>query len=111
MQRFDEEAFGGLGIPRRAQEELERVAFRVDGSIQIHPGFAHFDVRFVDPPRVIGGFEMWPAAFLQFGGIVLHPARDRGVVNPQPAFEHHFLQISVTERVLQVPAHAQQNDL
>jgi hypothetical protein len=31
-----------------AKEELDRIAGTVDGSIEIHPLAAHFDVRFVD---------------------------------------------------------------
>jgi hypothetical protein len=45
MQRFLKEAFGRLGIARRAQEQLERVAFRVDGPREIPPIFADFEGR------------------------------------------------------------------
>ena len=74
------EAFGGLGVPCRAQEKLERVAFGVDGSVEVRPRSFDFDVGFIDAPGVIGGFEVRPASFLQFGCIALHPAVDRGVV-------------------------------
>ena len=66
------EAFGGLGVPCWAQEKIERVPFRVDGSIEIRPRFFDLDVGFIDAPGVIGSFEVRPAAFLQLGGIALH---------------------------------------
>ncbi len=33
---------------------------------------------------------MWSAALLQFGGILLHPAVDRGVIDVQTPFEYHL---------------------
>jgi len=91
LECFDKEAFGGLGIARRAQEKLERVAFRVNGSVEVRPRSFDLDVGFIDAPGVSGGFEVRPAAFLQFGGIVLHPGVDRRVIDVQPTFLHHFL--------------------
>ena len=111
MQRFDEEAFGGLGIACRAQEKLKRVAFRVDGSVEGCPPSFDLDGGFIDAPGVIGGFEVRPAALLQFGGRALHPAVDRRVIDLQFTFPHHFLQITVAERVAQVPPDTQENDL
>ena len=111
MQRFDKEAFGGFGIARGTQEKLERVPKGIDRPVQVRPCSFDLDGGFIDAPGICGGFEVWPAAFLQFRGVALHPAVDRGVVNLQPAFEHHFLQITVAERVAQVPPDTQQNDL
>ncbi len=34
-----------------------------------------------------------------------------GMVHLQSPFPHHFLQIAVAQRIAQVPAHAEQNDL
>ena len=65
MQRFYKEAFGGLSVACRAQEKLERVAFRVDGSVEVRPRSFDFDVGFIDTPGVIGGFEVRPASLLQ----------------------------------------------
>jgi hypothetical protein len=54
---------------------------------------------------------MGSAAFVEFGGIVLDPTIDGGMIHLQPPFQHHFLEIAVAERVAQVLAHAQQNDI
>src|SRR5260370_42630445 len=54
---------------------------------------------------------MRPTALFQLWGILLNPAEDRGMVNVQPPFQHEFLEIAIAERIPQIPAHAQQNDL
>jgi hypothetical protein len=41
----------------------------------------------------------------------LDPAVDRRVVNAQSALGHHLFEIAVAERIPQVPADTQQNDL
>jgi hypothetical protein len=105
------EAFGGLGLSRGTKERFQGIASRADGSGEIGPGCADFDVRFVDFPRVIGGFEVRSRALFQFGSVVLNPAGDSGMVHLQSPFGHQFLQIAIAERVAKVPAHTQENDL
>lgn len=99
MQCFDEELFGCLSIPRSAQVKLQDVALRVDRPIQIYPGFSDFDVRFVDSPGIVTGFEVRWAPFFELWGIAV----DRDVVHLQSPFLHHFLQVAIAERVAQVP--------
>ncbi len=74
MQRFDEKAFGRLGIPGGTEEKFQRIAFRVDGPVEVHPGFPDFDVRLVDFPRVVACFQMRPRTFVEFRGKVLGAA-------------------------------------
>ena len=80
-------------------------------TIEVHPRFLDLDGGFVHFPRVIAGCEMWPTALLQFGCAALHPAVDRGVIDVQPALEHHFFQITIAERIAHVPAYTQKNDI
>src|SRR6266496_3018711 len=54
---------------------------------------------------------MWPAALLQLGSVALDPAEDRRVIDMQSPFPHHLFQITIAERIPQIPADAQQNDL
>lgn len=82
-----------------------------EGGIFTNAEAAHLDVRLVHPPGVVGGFEVGSAALLQFWCVVLDPAIDRGVIDLQPSFEHNLFQIAVAERIAQVPAHTQQNDV
>ena len=84
---------------------------RIHSAIEIRPHLLHFDVGLIDAPRVIRRFEMGSASLLQFWCIVLHSAVDRGVIDVETALEHHFLQISIAERIAQIPAYAEQNNL
>src|SRR5260221_9727608 len=111
MQRFHQEAFGGLGISRRAQEKLERVPFGIDGSVQVHPDFLHLDVRLIHSPGVIGGFEMRSTALVEFRGIPLDPAVDGRMIDAESALSHHLFQVAVAQCIAQVPADAQENYL
>jgi hypothetical protein len=71
LQGFAEKAFGGLGIPRRAQEKLERVPVGIDRSVEIRPGFSDFYIGLIYAPGVVGGFEVRSASFFQFRCIAL----------------------------------------
>src|SRR5260221_3765286 len=87
------------------------MAYRVDGPVEVHPGFPDFDVRLVDFPRVVACFQMRPRAFVEFWGKVLDPAIDGRVIDMQSPFLHHLFQVAIAERIPQIPAHAEQNDL
>ena len=65
MQRFEEEAFGGCSVSRGTEEKFQSMAFRVDGSVEISPGFFDFDVGFIDAPGVSGGFEVRSRALVE----------------------------------------------
>jgi hypothetical protein len=41
----------------------------------------------------------------------LDPAIDRGVIDVQTPFKHHLFQVAVAERIAQIPAHTQHNDV
>jgi hypothetical protein len=97
VQRFLKEAFGGLGIACRTQEKLEGVAFRVDGPVEIHPFFSDFDVGLVDFPGIVAGFEVRPAAFVQFRSVALYPPVNGGVVGLQSPFQHHLFEVAIAE--------------
>jgi hypothetical protein len=43
--------------------------------------------------------------------IVLDPAVHRGVIDREPAFEHHLFEIPIAERIAKVPPDAQKNDV
>ncbi len=48
-QHLTEEALGRVEIPVGSQQEVDRVAVLVDGSVQVAPLATHLDVGFVDP--------------------------------------------------------------
>lgn len=49
-------------------------------------------------------------SLIQDGRIALHPPPDRDVIYGQTALLHHFFQVTVAERVPQIPPHAQNDD-
>jgi hypothetical protein len=111
MERFQEKICGRLGIARRTQEKLECVSLRVDGSVEVEPGFPDFDVRLIHFPGVVAGFEVRLTAFLQFGSVALHPAPNRRVIDAQASFCHQLFQITIAERETEIPADAKGDDL
>src|SRR6059058_2807562 len=110
-ERFREEGFGCFGIPGGTEQKFQGIALRIHGAIEIHPHFFHLHVCLIYPPRIGGRLQMRSASFVEFRGIALHPAVDRGVVNAQSTLDHHLLKVAVAQRIAKIPAHAQQNDL
>jgi hypothetical protein len=102
---FREEAFGRFRITLWAQEKFQGVSLRIYSTIEVHPHFFHLDVRLIDAPRVVRGLEVGSAAYLHFRCIALRPTVDGRVIHMQSQLEHHLLQVSVAERVPEVPVH------
>jgi hypothetical protein len=48
-------------------------------------------------------FQLW--------SILLNPSRDRRMINVQSPLQHHLFEVAIAERIPQIPAHTQQNDL
>ena len=96
-KRCEQEVLGGLRVSGRTEEKIEGVALRINGSVEREPFFFSVDGRLIDTPGIVCCLEVWPASPLQFGPLVLNPARDGGMVHPQAAFEHHLFQIPGTE--------------
>jgi hypothetical protein len=111
VQRLEEEAFGGLGIPCRTQEKLQRVPLRIDRPVEVHPGFSDFDVGFIHFPGIVAGFQVRPTAFVELWGVSLYPTIDGGMIDRESALDHHLFQVTVAERIPEVPTDAQENDL
>jgi hypothetical protein len=103
MFRSQLNAYRCSSTSRGVEEEIQRVAGRIQGAIQVHPLPADLDVGLVNAPGIIGSFQIRPASFIYFWGIRLHPAIDGRVHDRQSPFGHHFFYISIAERVPQVP--------
>lgn len=106
-RHFSEETFGCASAAGLVQDEIKCLAGRVKGSVQIHPLATDFDIGLVNSPRIFGLLQVWATAFIQFWCIALNSTVDSGVVQGQTSLRHHFLQISVAERVSQVPSNTQ----
>lgn len=75
-------------------------------AIDLHVGF--INVSGAEPERV----SPVPAQpFFHFGGIVLNPAINRGVIDIDAALSQHLLQLTVADAVFAVPAYRPQDDV
>ena len=54
---------------------------------------------------------MGAASFVQFRGILQHPAVDGTAVHTESAVDHHLFQILATEPVVAIPAYVEQDDV
>ena len=81
---------------------------RVDSAIEVHPLAPDFDIGLVNSPGIVGLLQERADAFIDLRCIMLNPTIDRRMVHRQSAFRHHFLQVSVAERITQIPSDAKQ---
>src|SRR3954471_21262467 len=88
---FEQELFGRCRISCRTEEEIERISFRINRSVEVHPLLFDFDRGFIDTPRVVGGFEVRSATFLHLGRVALNPAIDGRMIDVQSSLHHHLL--------------------
>ncbi len=83
LQSFAEEPFCRPCIPLGAEHKVQSVAKRIHGPIEILPLSLHLDIRFIHSPRIICGFQMNSASFVQLGGVSLNPPMHRCIVYHQ----------------------------
>src|SRR3954447_1332526 len=62
-----EEALGSRSVPFGGEQELDRLATRIHGAIQILVLALHLYIRVVRPIAFVGRLQMWAAALRQFG--------------------------------------------
>jgi hypothetical protein len=64
-------------------------------------GAFDFHRDLIHPPGIGRGFQMRSAALLQFGGILLDPAKDRRMIDTEPALSHHLFEVTIAQRIPQ----------
>ena len=107
FQHPPEEAFGGPGISFGAQHEVNRLAGRIDGSVEIVPAIFDLDVGLVDAVRIDRRSQMRPISLLQLRCVTLDSSIDRRVIDAETPLLHHLFQIPIAERIAQIPAHTE----
>jgi hypothetical protein len=60
-------------------------------------------------PGKINWFQLTPEPHIEFRCITLHPSPNRRRIHRKVPFRHHLGQISITERISEVPTYAQDN--
>jgi hypothetical protein len=69
----------------------------------------HLNVRFIHPPGPIQVAHLAANSLIQNGRITLHPPPDGHVINREIPLRHDLLQVTVGERISQVPPNAQED--
>jgi len=95
LQGFLEELLGRSCVSDSGKPKVDRGAGGIDSTIQVPPTPTLTNVGFVDSPGAVGWFQFSPAALVQFGGVTLHPAPNRGVVSRETSFHEQFLDVPV----------------
>jgi hypothetical protein len=81
----------------------------IDSAIQVGPIAGDLYIRFVDPPGPIRRAQLPANPLIQNGSVPLDPPPNRDVVNGQASFRHHLLQVTVGERISQIPSDTENN--
>jgi hypothetical protein len=100
-------AFGG-------QQEVDGVALLIKRAMPIPVLAADLDVRLVQSPafadRAYASFALpLTKSFLQYRNQLHDPAVNGGMIDEQAALSHHLFEIAQTQRVGDIPSHAQQH--
>ena len=82
----------------------------LDGPVQIAALAAHLDVGLVDPDRAAMRFADLPQSLLDQRRIGEHPAVLGGLVHFDAALQKELLDVSVAQRVAQVPGDGLDNE-
>ena len=102
----------GCGLARLGrQQEIDRFAFLVYCAVEVFPRAFDLDVCLIHAPAGAHRALVLAKDFLQHGQKPDPQAVDRGMVDTHAAFLHHFLQMSVAERIGCTLPDAHQNDV
>ena len=80
-QNFAEESLGRSSATSLIQEEVECLASRVNGSIQIQPLAFDLDVGLINLPRIVGLLQVWATAFIKVWSVSLNLAVDGRMID------------------------------
>src|SRR5437868_5594886 len=67
--------------PLRGQYEIDGLAGRIDGPIQVSPRARDFDVRLIDPPGAIRATNLAANPLIQHRRVPLDPPPDRDMIH------------------------------
>jgi hypothetical protein len=110
-QSFTQEALCCGRVLLGREKEVDRRTGRVHRTIQVAPLALDPDVGFVQPPTVVGRFELRAQTAFHFRGVTLHPPPDGNMIGVQAPISEQFLYVSVRKREAQIPADGQEDHL
>jgi hypothetical protein len=111
LEGLAEKGFGGGHIPLGAEAKVDRLTAGIHGAIEVHPAATNLDEGLVDAPRAADRACEAIPALLELRSVVLDPTQDGARCEGDTAFGHHRHEVSVREFVLEVPSHAEDDDL
>jgi hypothetical protein len=109
---FLEKAQSGLFVAVSREQEVDGLASLVDSTVEIHPLALDLDVRLVcSPAHADQALVAFAESSLEFRRELLNPAVNAGMINFDAALFHHLLQIPIAERIGQIPADTDQDEV
>ena len=93
------------------EQEIDRLARLVHGTIEIIPLAFNFDVGLVHSPTHPDGTFAPMKRLFQQGTVPDDPALDGGMVQEDPALFHQFFDMAIAQRIHEIPPHTHQNDV
>lgn len=106
-----QEAIGRAGVPAIQQHEVDQPPVLVDGTEQVLPLAADPRIGLVYPLRSRARLLVRSDTLLDLGRIALHPTKEGKGIDRNAALGHHFSQITITDAIFAISAHAQQDNL
>ena len=110
-ERLAEQAFGRRGVAQRRQQEVRGGTYGINGPIEATPTPLDPNIRFIDPPGLVGRLELTAQPLFQFRTVTLNPTPDRRAIRLKPALGEQLFHIAQRRRIAQVPTHGAQNQL
>jgi hypothetical protein len=94
-----------------AQQEINRIAPLVDGAVQEFPLAFDLDVGFVHPPALANRSLVPSKSLFEQRHELDDPAVHARMIHLDAPFGHHFFEVAQAQRVRDIPAHAQSDDI
>lgn len=92
-----------------SQQEIDGVAFLVDGPVQIFPVAFDLDICLVHAPAFAGRALDSPKCLFDQGYELDDPPVYARVIDLNSPLGNHFFEVAQAQRVRHVPPHTQQN--
>lgn len=102
-QSGTEEAFRSSCIPSGREQKVDGLTCRINGAIQVLVLALHPYIGLVGAVALVGGLQVYPTAPVQLRGIGLNPAPDAARIQLNPTFGQKLGDVSVSQRIAQVP--------
>ena len=102
-QHLTEEPLGRVEIAVSGEEEVDWVAVLVDSSVEVAPLTTHLDVGLIDPDRPAVRLAKLAQPLLDQRRVGEHPTVQGAVVHLDPALQEQLLDVTIAQRVTQVP--------